>query len=519
MEHIYTDLAILGGGVAGMHAYKAALKSGVQPIIIEMGPIGKTSLHCGYIPTQILRKLSLQKTKTKGKNSNMPFLISANDATIHNHNPLQIIKQQSQKFIDNYIKDLYKIPEHNRIIGRAFFTDPHTLEIENTNIKITAKAIIIAVGSVPHIPYFLKNISDRVITSKQLFEIEQLPKRIAILGTGSIGLEVGQSLSRLGVETIFFGEDSLWHFTDEKIKKSAIASFKKNESAVMNSCITGVNKTENGIKIYYIDESKYEYFVEVDYILCATGRRPNFKNINIESTGIKFNNIGLPDINMFTMQTNIPHIFMAGDVSSANVNQQNAIHQGTVAGVNAALFPETPKRVNYKKIDTILTTPQMAIVGQSYEELKEKAKTKGLRFVIGEGLFKNNYYAQIMDESDGIIHLYFNVADRKFLGAELCGPDISHMAQLLNCSLTNNETIDKLINYRFYYPSTLELITDACKDAYNKLNLLQIDKDGNIDAILLDNEDDDLNLDFLQDDDDKNLDESKPYIREEDFDL
>ena len=93
------------------------------------------------------------------------------------------------------------------------------------------------------------------------------------------------------------------------------------------------------------------------------------------------------------------------------------------------------------------------------------------------------------------------------------------MAQLLNCSLTNNETIDKLINYRFYYPSTLELITDACKDAYNKLNLLQIDKDGNIDAILLDNEDDDLNLDFLQDDDDKNLDESKPYIREEDFDL
>ena len=124
MEHIYTDLAILGGGVAGMHAYKAALKSGVQPIIIEMGPIGKTSLHCGYIPTQILRKLSLQKTKTKGKNSNMPFLISANDATIHNHNPLQIIKQQSQKFIDNYIKAL---EENNTKLGCEFtmlcFTD------------------------------------------------------------------------------------------------------------------------------------------------------------------------------------------------------------------------------------------------------------------------------------------------------------------------------------------------------------------------------------------------------------
>ena len=119
------------------------------------------------------------------------------------------------------MKSFPAVPEQDRIYGHAVFEDSRHLTVPEADCRITADTVVIATGSRPYIPSYIQNAGKRAITAAELFELPALPKSIAILGTGSTALELGQCLTRLGVKTVIFGQRHLWHFSDIKIAEIA----------------------------------------------------------------------------------------------------------------------------------------------------------------------------------------------------------------------------------------------------------------------------------------------------------
>lgn len=474
MQIITTDVAIIGSGSAGLKAYYAAKEQGAKCLLIEQVPIGPTVIRAGALSTQLLRQISLKKNRFVEKNKNETFsLYSITTAAPSNDNinVLEEIRNQKKQFIEEHIKNIYTIPEDERIMGKALFIDPNTISINDTDIQIKAKSFVIATGSEPYIPNYLKKLGNRIITSNDFFELPELPKSIAIMGTGSIGLEFGESLTRLGVKTIILGQKDFWHLSDQKVTNIAFEALSKEMFILMNSRITGIDKTDNGIEIYYLDETNHECYQEVDYILCATGRIPNLNNIRLHAAGISHDSAGIPYYNKTTMQTNVPHIFIAGDVSTTNGNLQSAITQGQIAGTNAALYPKELQSKELPRLEVVFTDPEMAIVGLNYNQIADRARN-GNKFIIGEALVSKNIAAQILKQETGRVHLYFDIKTHKLLGAEICAPDAANIGQLLSSSILNNATLENLLNFTFYHPSLLEIITDACINANKKFALL-----------------------------------------------
>jgi dihydrolipoamide dehydrogenase len=469
MQQINTDVAIIGAGTAGINAFFSAKENGVKPLLIEKGPIGTTSIRSGCVPTQLLRELSITKNNTKP--AAITLYGKKAEQKIENDEILNILRNKRTTFFEDFFKQFYTIPDDEKLIGNAFFKDSHTLAIENTDIEIYAKTVILATGSEPVIPYNLQRLGNQVITTNQLFELPTLPKSIAVFGTGSIGLELGQTLSRLGVKTIIFGQNNLWHLTDQKVANEALSSLKEKAFINLDCKITGIENDDNNVKIYYLDETLHECFINVEYILCATGRKPNIDTLKLHSTGIIHDSEGIPYANPHTMQTNIPHIFIAGDVSTNNGCLQNAISQGKLAGLNASVYPNPPITSKVFRQEIIFTDPQMAIVGLNYNEVNEKARS-GKKYIIGEGKVKNNTMAKIECHNFGLIHTYFEEESSLFIGAEICAPDAGYIAQFLNCALINKMTLRDLKNLVFYHPSIFEMLSEAFADADKKFKLI-----------------------------------------------
>lgn len=469
MLHIKTDMAIIGAGTAGMNAYSSAKEQGLKPLLIEKGPLGTTSIRSGCVPTQILREISL--TRNSVQPNSITLYGKAADKKIENNEILNVLREKRTAIFENFIKQFYTIPDDEKIIGNAIFKDSHTLYIAECDTEIYAKTIVIATGSEPYVPANLQRLGSRVLTTNELFELPELPKNVAVFGTGSIGLELGQTLSILGVKTIIFGHKDFWHLTDQKVASEAYNALKEKTFIIMDSQITSIEAENDSIKIYYLDETTHECFLNVDYILCTTGRIPKLNDLNINCTGITFDATGLPCANPKTMQTNIPHIFIAGDISANKGNLQNAISQGKLAGLNAARYPNPPIAKYMPRQEIIFTNPQMAIVGLNYNEINEQARL-GQKYIIGEGVVKNNTMAQIVNHNYGLVHTYFAEDTAIFIGAEICTPDAEYLAQFLNCALINKMTLQDLSNLTFYHPSIFEVLSESFADAKKKFKLI-----------------------------------------------
>ena len=456
------DVAIIGAGTAGLNARRECEKAGVDWVLIESGPYGTTCARVGCMPSKLL--IAAAESAHEIARSKQ-FGIDVDSWSVDGAAVMKRVQSERDRFVGFVVESTQAIPEKHRLRGHARFTGPTTLQVGD-HTRVQAQSIVVATGSSPWIPPQLAAIEDRVMTSDDIFEMETLPSSMAVVGTGVIGLELGQALHRLGVEVHFFNPfDELGPFSDPDVKNKVHQSFGKRLNLHLKTEITDAEITDEGIRLSWLDLNGNQCEQLFDKILAAAGRRSNVQDLSLEATEVPLDEKGEPLTDPRTLQAGDTPIFFAGDAAGHRPLLHEASDEGRIAGTNAAGFPHIEARMRKPPLVIAFTDPQMAIVGKRFSELDPKTTE------IGAVSYDNQGRARVMGVNEGLVRLYADCNTCQLVGAEMFGPRVEHTAHLLAWAIDRDEKIPDLVGRPFYHPVIEEGIRTALRDLARKLRL------------------------------------------------
>ena len=468
MRELQVDVAVIGGGTAGLGAYRAAKAHTPKVVLIEGGPFGTTCARVGCMPSKLL----IAAAEAVHQIERAPgFGVHPNGKPrIDGHEVMGRVKRERDRFVGFVLEGVESIPAEDKISGYARFIDAHTVQVDEHTL-IRAQRIVIATGSRPSWPAAWNELGDRLIINDDVFNWDTLPERVAVFGPGVIGLELGQALHRLGVQVTMFGMgNQVGPLTDEKVRDYAAKAINEEFYLDADAKVNQMVREGDQVRIRYLDKSGADAEILVDYVLAATGRRPNVDKLDIEKTGVELDARGVPVADRFTLQTSLPHLFIAGDASNQLPLLHEAADQGRIAGDNAGRFPDIRAGLRRSPLSVVFSDPQIAMVGSSLRELNQKYSSCGC-FEIGEVSFEDQGRSRVMLRNKGILRVYGEHGTGRFLGAEMMGPDAEHIAHLLAWAHQMQLTVSQMLDMPFYHPVVEEGLRTALRDLNAKLHL------------------------------------------------
>ena len=468
MKKITVDVAVIGGGTAGLGAYRAAKAHTKKVVMIEGGPYGTTCARVGCMPSKLLIAAAeavhhIQKAPGFGVHPEGEIRIDGREVMAR-------VKRERDRFVGFVLEGVDSIPDEDKIQGYARFVDAHTLIVDE-HTEVHAERIVIATGSRPSWPAAWNELGDRLIINDDVFNWDDLPHSVAVFGPGVIGLELGQALHRLGVQVIMFGMGGLvGPLTDEAIRDYAAKTLNEEFYLDADAKVEQMFRDGDSVIIRYLDKAGQQQETRVDYVLAATGRRANVDKLDIANTGVQLDNRGIPVADRFTLQTSVPHLFIAGDASNQLPLLHEAADQGRIAGDNAGRFPDIRAGLRRSSISVVFSDPQIAMVGSTLRELNQKYSSCGC-FEIGEVSFEDQGRSRVMLRNKGLLHVYGEHGTGRFLGAEMMGPNVEHIAHLLAWAHQQQMTVSQMLDMPFYHPVIEEGLRTALRDLNAKLHL------------------------------------------------
>ncbi|MCE5186228.1 MAG: dihydrolipoyl dehydrogenase [Planctomycetaceae bacterium] len=455
METKRTDVAVIGAGTAGLNAHREAVRAGRSVLLIEEGPYGTTCARVGCMPSKLLiTPANLLHELTRYERFGLSFC-----GNVHVDGPavLRHVRRQRDAFVEGMVRLTEAIPSDQRLRGHARFVGPTTLEVEG--FRVEAKAIVIAAGSGPFIPPSFDRIADRVLTSDNIFELQDLPGTMAVIGTGIIGMELGQAFHRLGVKTTLFGySDAIGPLTDPAIQEKMKDVFGGQLQMRLSVRITDAFAAGDGMHLRWHRPDGSEFEDVFETVLMAAGRRPNIKHLGLENIGVPLDERGLPHFNRHTMQCGDRPIFMAGDVDDDLPVLHEAAAEGIIAGTNAAAFPKIRPHPRHTPLMIAFTEPQMARAGKSFARLEEGS------FAAGQADFDDQARAVILGQNEGRLRIYAETDTCRIIGAEMFVPGAEHLAHQVAAWIQQNMTVEQALALPFYHPVLEEGLRAALRD-------------------------------------------------------
>ena len=458
----HTDVAVIGAGTAGLAAYRQSVAQGASTLLIEGGPYGTTCARGGCMPSKLLIAAAdahhaLGRLHAFGIDLPAP-------ATIDGERVMARVRKERDRFVGFVIDGVNNIPAEHKIRGYATFNDAHTLTValeSGGQATIHAKSIVIASGSTPIVPEVLKPAGDRVIINDDVFSWTTLPKSVLVLGAGVIGLELGQALSYLGVRVTLLGRNNgIGHLSDPVVRESALSVMKQHMDFQSNAQLESVARTDNGVRVHYIDDAGQAQNHEYDYVLATTGRTINLDNLNFNALNIATQGNGVPAFDRHTLQIEHTHLFIAGDVNADVPLLHEAADEGAIAGANAARLTQgraIESGHRRSPLAVIFSEPNIATAGRMYRELDLSTTAAG------EVDFGDQGRSRVMQVNQGSLRVYGDIATDRFLGAEMIGPRTEHIAHLLAWSHQMGLTVTQMLAMPFYHPVIEEGLRTALR--------------------------------------------------------
>lgn len=366
------DVVVIGSGPGGYVAAIRAAQLGKKTAIIEKyNTLGGTCLNVGCIPSKALldssehfhnatHNFEKHGIEIPSPKVNMQQMIARKNG---------VVKQTCDGI--QYLMDKNKIDVHT---GLGSFVDKNKIKVTDSEgketILETAKTII-ATGSKPNYFPGMEPDKDRIITSTEMLNLEEVPENLIVIGGGVIGLELGSVHARLGakVNVIEFA-GSILPTMDSSVSKELTKVLKKEGFKFnLNHRVQNVENTGNGVKVTALNKKGEEVVFEADYCLVAVGRKPFTEGLGLENAGVKMGERGMIDVNDH-LETNVPGIYAIGDVVRGAMLAHKAEEEGVYV---AELIAGQKPHLNYNLIPGVVYTwPEAASVGKTEEELKEQ---------------------------------------------------------------------------------------------------------------------------------------------------
>ena len=462
MNQLKVDVAIIGTGTAGLAAYRAAHAHGVKVVIIEGGPYGTTCARVGCMPSKLLIAASEAAHMLHAASG---FGVHAGDVRIDGVAVMDRVRRERDRFVGFVLESVDGIPEADKLRGYARFTGPNTLMID-AHTEVQASRIVIATGSTPTALPQLAGV-EGVIVSDDVFEWTDLPESVAVIGTGVIGLELGQALARLGVRVRFYARGgSIANLTDPEVLHVAARALGEELDVHFQTQIVGAVRDGDAVALTVRDANGVESTERFQYVLQSAGRTPNVGKIGIEHVGLELGTNGIPVFDPITMQCGTSHVFIAGDANNERPVLPEAADHGKIAGDNAGRFPDVRPGLRRTPLAITFSEPNIATLGQSYRMLCEPGKPK---FAVGKVSFENQGRSRVMLQHKGMLRVYAQYGTGRFLGAEMIGPRAEHYAHLLAWACQARLTVEQMLDMPFYHPVIEEGVRTALRDLHASL--------------------------------------------------
>jgi len=456
------DVVIIGAGSAGLFALSQVKRETDNYVLINGGELGTTCARVGCMPSKVLIQVAedFHRKSIFGREG-----IDGGEAlSVDVPASMEHVQDLRDVFVDKTLGVTDEMDAAHLIDGYARFVSNDTVEVNGEQIK--AKSIVIATGSTPIVPAAWQDFADDIITTDDFFELEDLPTSMAVIGLGSIGLEIGQALHRLGVKVAAMDQlNTIAKLEDDKVNDVAVATIGREFPLWLGEAAE-LNKVATGIQITAGDNE-----MVVDKVLASVGRKPNLDNLNLAAIDIQLDAQGIPIFNPLTMQVGDLAIFIAGDVNSDRPLLHEAGHEGRVAGYNAAraIAGSASIEAFKRKVPLAITfcDPNIAAVGAQLPELSE-AET-----AIGEIAFAPVGRALIIGKNRGLLRLYVQKSDGLLLGASMCCVKAENLAHLIAWSIQNGMTVFDMLKMPFYHPVIEEALQAALYSVLSQLDIKQ----------------------------------------------
>jgi dihydrolipoamide dehydrogenase len=465
MTPLHMDVAVIGSGTAGMTAFKAARALCNSVLLIESGPYGTTCARVGCMPSKLL--IAAAEVAHQARNAK-PFGVQITDVLVNGSAVMARVRQERDRFVGFVVAAGDDMAASDRLTARVHFLDAATLMTQQGQV-INARRIVIATGSAPVLPPMLKGAGALLLTNENIFELPTLPTRLAVFGTGPLGIELAQAMSRLGVHVKMFGvHGGIAGIRDPQIRDYANQAFNDEFYLDANAEVRSVRNSDAGVEIQYLHLDGSWHTENFDYVLAATGRAPALHDLALDNTGLALDARGVPVFDRYTMQCGDSTIFIAGDASNEIPLLHEAADQGRISGENAARFPDVRAGLRRTPLALVFTEPQVAFVGVNLEQLNVHFKD---RFAVGLASFEDQGRSRVMLCNKGLLKVYAEYGTGLLLGAEMFGPAAEHIGHLLAWAVQKRMTVSEILDMPFYHPVIEEGLRTALRDLDQHLHI------------------------------------------------
>lgn len=457
------DALVIGGGPGGTPAAMALASAGRSVLLVEKGAgLGGTCLFEGCIPSKILRE-SASRLQAVRRAQEFGLRVPAGEIGVDWG---AIMKRKAAILrgrADGALQRARAIPTLTVIFGGATLLGPRRARItprDGTSEEVEFDNAIIATGSLPNLPPVPGADLPQVLTSEQVLEIERLPRRLAVIGAGPIGVEMTQIFAAFGTRvTLLESGPRILAPVDDEIALALQGHIRQQGIELeLGAHVSKIETNGDGVSVRYRDASGAQREAQVDLVLEATGRRPNVDRLGLEHTAVRHDHHGVKvDAQL---ETDEPGIYAVGDV----VGQPMFAHWASAQALAlAARLAGRPARFPMPAINTavIFSTPEVGIAGLTESE----ARAAGYAASVARYDYRGDARAQVSGHAEGFLKLVYDRSSRAVLGVHVLAEDAASLLGEGALAVSAGVPVEALAAAIHPHPTLSESIGTAARDA------------------------------------------------------
>lgn len=456
------DLLCIGSGPAGQRAAIQAAKLRKRVAIVERREIvGGVCVVTGTIPSKTFREAVLSFVAQDGLFGGHGHLLKNRPTAEQLLRRVELVIQRESQVVEDQLwrNDIQLLR------GEATFKDLHTLTVLSSSGSrtVTADKVLLAVGTQPAAPRGATADGEVVLTSDQVMHMKQLPRKMAVVGAGVVGIEFASMFAKLEIDvTVIDKRERLLEFLDGEIVDELMHQMRNHDvSFRLGEAVERLEISDGPPRQVVIHLESGKVIVS-DLVLFSAGRVGATAQLNLEAAGLTVNPRGLLTVDP-QFRTQVSHIFAAGDVIGYPSLAATSSEQGRLAVYSAFGMQSKPMATHFPV--GIYSIPEISMVGAQEHELTAKK----IPYETGVARYREIARGQILGDDSGLLKLLFHCEDRRLLGVHAIGSGATELIHIGQAVLGLGGGLDYFLETVFNYPTFAECYKVAALNAANKL--------------------------------------------------